>query len=63
MAFSIETHGYLKIGNDADRTTVASILYKNSYTVSPVRIKRGKTYEYLVEYEMKPRDIQEEDGM
>lgn len=58
MNETIGSHGYLKIGNEADRTTVASILYKNGYSVSPVRKKRdGKTYEYYVEFEIKPRDI------
>lgn len=61
MCEALGTRGYLKIGNEADRVTVASILYKNGYSVSPVRKKRnGKTYEYYVEYEIKPTDIQEE---
>lgn len=39
----------LKIGNEADRVTVASILYKNGYEVKPVRRKKnGKSYEYFV---------------
>ena len=33
--------GYLKIGNEADRVAVASILYKNGYTVRPVRRKKN----------------------
>jgi len=45
--------GYLKIGNEADRVTVASILYKNGYTTRPVRRKKnGKNYEYFVRYEL-----------
>lgn len=61
MNEALGSHGYLKIGNEADRTTVASILYKNGYSVSPVRKKKnGKTYEYYVEYEIKAVDIQEE---
>ena len=45
--------GYLKIGNEADRVTVASILYKNGYTTRPVRRKKnGKSYEYYVRYEL-----------
>ena len=60
MRESLGTHGYLKIGNEADRITVASILYKNGYSVSPVSKKRnGKTYEYYVEYEIKPTEIPE----
>lgn len=39
----------LKNGNEADRVTVASILYKNGYEVKPVRRKKnGKSYEYFV---------------
>lgn len=61
MCEALGTHGYLKIGNEADRVTVASILYKNGYSVSPVRKKKnGKTYEYYVEYEIKPTEIPEE---
>ena len=61
MIGMIGSHGYLRIGNEADRTIVASILYKNGYSVSPVRKKKnGKTYEYFVEYEIKPTDIPEE---
>lgn len=41
----------LKIGNEADRVTVASILFKNGYEVKPIRCKKnGKTYEYFVGY-------------
>ena len=55
--------GALKIGNEADRVTVASILYKNRYSVSPVRKKKnGKTYEYFVAYEMRSPDVNEEAG-
>lgn len=61
MCDALGTHGYLKIGNEADRVTVASILFKNGYSVSPVRKKKnGKTYEYYVEYEIKPTEIPEE---
>ena len=39
----------LRIGNESDRVTVASILYKNGYEVKPVRRKKnGKSYEYFV---------------
>lgn len=49
--------GVLKIGNEADRVTVASILYKNGYTVKPVRRKKnGKSYEYYVSYRMNSLD-------
>lgn len=54
--------GLLRINNEADRVTVASILYKNGYSVAPVRCKRnGKTFEYFVKYELKgPSDKGEE---
>ena len=39
----------LKIANEADRVTVASILFKNGYEVKTVRKKKnGKSYEYFV---------------
>lgn len=42
---------YLKIGSEADRVTVASILYKNGYSVQPVKQKEdGRSNEYLVKY-------------
>lgn len=41
----------LKIGNEADRVTVASILFKNGYEVKTVRkSKNKKSYEYYVGY-------------
>jgi hypothetical protein len=57
------SQGYLKIGSEADRVTVASILYRNGYGVTPVRKKKnGKTYEYFVKYEFVGTATQE-DGM
>lgn len=51
MAEEIGSRGVIRIKNEADRVTVATILYKNGYTVRPVRTKaNGKTYEYYVEY-------------
>ncbi len=51
----------LKIGNESDRVTVASILYKNGYEVKPVRRKKnGKSYEYYVGY--KPTSMDEPQG-
>ena len=51
--------GYLKIANENDRQAVASILFKNGYTVRTVRAKKnGKTYEYFVRYEKNPLDIE-----
>lgn len=39
---------YLKIGSEADRVTVASILFRNGYSVQPVKQKKdGRSNEYL----------------
>lgn len=55
--------GYLRVGNEADRVTIASILYKNGYTVRPVRRKKNnKSYEYYVYYQMNSLDEGEGDG-
>ena len=52
--------GYLRISNEADRATVATILYRNGYTVQNVRKKRnGKAYEYYVKYEIRENNIEE----
>jgi len=49
--------GYLRIANEGDRAEVANILYRNGYTVRPVRFKKdGKSYEYFVKYEKLPLD-------
>ena len=34
-----EKHGILQISNEADRMTVSSILFKNGYSITPVRRK------------------------
>lgn len=53
--------GLLKISNESDRITVASILYKNGYEVKPVRRrKNGKSFEYFVGY--KPASMDEPQG-
>lgn len=50
---------YLKISNQADRVTVASILYNNGYSVQPVRRrKNGKSFEYLVKYWIGQQDVE-----
>ena len=55
--------GYLKIDNGEDRAKVAGILFNNGYTVSIARRKKnGKTYEYFVKYELKPREIDENEN-
>lgn len=42
---------YLKIASQADRVTVASILFANGYSVQPVKQRKdGKSFEYLVKY-------------
>lgn len=44
--------GYLRIANEQDRITVASILFNNGYEVKKVRRKKnGKSYEYFVSYQ------------
>lgn len=35
------TGGVIRIGNETDRLTVAAILYKNGYTVRPVKYKKA----------------------
>ena len=53
---------YLRVGNEADRVTIASILYKNGYSVSPVRRKKnGRSYEYYVACWIGPSDIPEDE--
>lgn len=52
--------GFLKIANESDRVAVATILYKNGYTVRPVRKKKnGKANEYYVSYKIEAQDITE----
>lgn len=49
-----DNHGYLKIDNLADRVTIATILFKNGYTVQPVKRRRNrKAYDMYVYYELK----------
>lgn len=51
---------YLKIANQADRETVASILYANGYSVQPVRRKKnGRSYEYLVKFWIGQQDVED----
>lgn len=57
-----EVH-YLRIANQADRVTVASILYNNGYSVQPVkRRKNQKSFEYLVKYWLEPQEIDGVEG-
>ena len=57
---SKEEYGLLKIGNEPDRLTIASILFKNGYEVKQVRMKKnGKSYEYYVAFRpTDPKDMQ-----
>lgn len=49
---------YLRIANQSDRVTVASILYANGYSVQPVRRKKnGRSYEYLVKFWIGQQDV------
>lgn len=55
--------GYLRIDNEADRNTVANILFNNGYTVSKTRKKRnGKTFVYFVHYELKSVEIEDREA-
>lgn len=57
----LDSVGYLRISNETDRATVATILFRNGYTVSPVRQKRnGKTYEYYVKFTKISLDMPEQ---
>ena len=49
---------YLRIANQNDRVTVASILCANGYSVQPVRRKKnGRSYEYLVKFWIGQQDV------
>lgn len=42
---------YLRIANQADRRTVASILYANGHSIQPVHLKKnGRSYEHLAKF-------------
>lgn len=57
----LDSNGYLRISNEADRAAIATLLFKNGYRVSQVRQKRnGKTYEYFVKYERIAPDLPEQ---
>ena len=46
-------NGYVRIAKEEDRLIVAQILLKNGYTISPRRVKKdGKSYVYLLKYEL-----------
>ena len=58
----IGVRGYLEIAKEEDRLTVAAILFKYGYSVSPKRVKKdGKAYKYLLHYEKKSLDRLEGD--
>ena len=57
MKNELSTEGCIRIKNENDRSTIATILYNNGYTVQPVRRKKdGRSYEYYVRFELKPMD-------
>lgn len=51
MAEQIGSKGLIRIKSESDRIAVSTILFKNGYTVRPVKVKKnGTSYEYYVEY-------------
>lgn len=58
----LAARGYLDIPKEEDRLTIAAILYKHGYTVSPKRVKKdGRSNKYLVFYEKQGQDVLEDD--
>ena len=58
----LAARGFLDIPKEEDRLTIAAILYKPGYTVSPKRVKKdGRSYKYLVFYEKQGQDVLEDD--
>lgn len=56
----VGARGFLRIANEADRVTVAAILYKNGYAVAPRRRKKSgsaNSWEQVLEYEIRGRDM------
>lgn len=63
MSAELTEHGFLRIKNEADRVTVASILYKNDYSVSPIKkAKNGRTYDYFIEFSVAQTVSQKTEG-
>lgn len=59
---NLAAKGYLDIPKEEDRLTIASILYKHGYTVSPKRVKKnGRSNKYLVYFEKQAVDVSEGD--
>jgi len=53
--------GYLRLANDDERAAVATILFRNGYTVRNVKRKKdARSYEKLVEFELQTTDIVED---
>lgn len=51
------TSGMLRVRLEADRVAIASILYKNGYSVKPIRVRRnGSSYDYFVKYDLENPD-------
>lgn len=60
----LAARGYLDIPKEEDRLTIASILYKHGYTVSPKRVKKdGRSNKYLVYFEKQSMDVSEDDAI
>jgi hypothetical protein len=57
MANEENSSGMLRVKLEADRVAIASILYKNGYSVKPVRQRRnGSSYDYFVKYDLENPD-------
>lgn len=46
----------LKIANEADRQTVAGILFKNGYSVKKIKAPAGSGTRIAIEYEEQEKD-------
>ena len=62
MAEEIASSGLIRISNESDRVTIATILYKNGYTVRPVQSKKGSRNVYFVEYSTQSTAPKEQEG-
>ena len=53
--------GFIRIAKEEDRIIVAQVLLKNGYTISPKRMKKdGKSYVYLLGYELLDANLEED---
>lgn len=52
--------GFIRVTNREERMMVANILFREGYTVRPVRTKiNGKNYDYLIHYEMQSQVVED----